>query len=77
VTLKKIKRLKIIPLIFICGFPRPNANNSKAPQIANVEEAHVSSSSDDSAALGVGTFGMAFSSDLSFTSRFQQLSLSR
>ena len=25
--------------MFICGFPGPNANNSQAPQFANVEEA--------------------------------------
>jgi hypothetical protein len=39
VTLKKIERLRIISIIFICGFPGPNANNSQAPQFANVEEA--------------------------------------
>ena len=41
VTLKKIERLRIISIIFICGFPGPNANNSQAPQFANVEEAPV------------------------------------
>ena len=39
VTLKKIKRLKIIPAIFICGFPGPRRIIQKAPQLANVEEA--------------------------------------
>ena len=39
VTLKKIERLRIISIIFICGFPGPNANNSQAPQFANAEEA--------------------------------------
>ena len=38
VTLKKIERLRIISIIFICGFPGPNANNSQAPQFANEEE---------------------------------------
>ena len=39
VTLKKIKRLKIIPAIIICGFPGPRRIIQKAPQLANVEEA--------------------------------------
>ena len=39
VTLKKIKRLKIIPAIFICGFPGPNANNSQlGPPICKCHE---------------------------------------
>ena len=33
VTLKKIERLKMIPSIFICGFPGHKANNSKGPPI--------------------------------------------
>jgi hypothetical protein len=52
VTLKKIERLRIISIIFICGFPGPNANNSQAPQFANVEEAPAFS-----AALKVLAFG--------------------
>ena len=39
VALKKIKRLKIIPAIFICGFSGPRRIIQKAPQLANVEEA--------------------------------------
>jgi hypothetical protein len=46
VTLKKIKRLKIIPAIFICGFPGPRRIIQKAPQLANVEEAPAKAADD-------------------------------
>ena len=41
VTLNKIERLEIIPVIFICGFPGARRIIQKAPQFANEEEAPV------------------------------------